>query len=191
MKSLTQMGHNNQSQKVRSHDTYIDLMKEHGIPIGNKDIMDCLSESDLSSILEYGKLGQDVRPVYEHYSRVSGSVKEYLGALSVGVEPNDRKLLDLVQSLSHTGIQGEMCIDELKREAAYKYLYSCDKVDEFTSSRLKDVLKEYFVINRINASMISPEELQFWWELIPSDEYRDYGSKKSDVDVYYNTPMSV
>jgi hypothetical protein len=141
-----------------------------------------MSASDLRYMYKYAILGQDYLAAINHYDTIKDSVNAYLGALYVGVPEDNSILLAFISRLQTDGLPAEDRIDKLKQEAAYRYLYGSNGNNIPT-----DML--YYIWSACDGTLISTnemskQELQFWWELIPSKEYRNIGTISGDILAY-------
>ena len=153
-------------------------MKSYGIDVDN--ISEKILLYDITEMLRYAKLGQEYDSAIRHYNVCSGNVSLYLGALYVGVEPENELLISYLQH----GIDMEYLtkIDYLKLRHAYKYLFHAN-----STKPMKVLLSALWsVVENDMSSLItmSDEELHFWWELIPMESYKDTGSTMSDIEEY-------
>lgn len=158
----------------------ISEMKQAGVY--NCEVTPEVSVDDLRQMLKYALLGQDYTPAIKHYKIVKSCIAAYLGAIYVGVDENDGRLLAFVAKTSTDGLHAEDRIDRLKQEAAYRYLYN-NKGNNIPSNLL------YFIWSGFDKDAdtideIDKHELQFWWELIPSKDYIHVGSVCDDILEY-------
>ena len=143
-----------------------------------------MKDTDLRSILKYAKLGMDVTPVYDNYEYIKGHVGVYLGALYVGVDKDNQNFKIQMMTLDSLGFIAEANIDTMKRAAVCKKICDIDELPEVEEGNQEEFLKDY-VDSRIKLKTLSPQELQTWWELIPSIKYSNHGSVLEDVLYYY------
>lgn len=144
-----------------------------------------IKTSDMRRILKYARLGMDVTPAYDNYEHIKGHVGIYLGALYVSVDKDDPEFKKYMLLVETMGYFAESSIDEIKRRVVCKNIYTTlgkeyDLTDYDTEGFLKDYVK-----NNINLAYLTSEELQTWWELIPSMKYINYGSVLADAKRYY------
>jgi hypothetical protein len=148
----------------------------------NLDYLDGLNDFDIITLMYYHDLTLDVNCVYEYYEQVSDYIKGYLGAVYVGVPEDNPELLKYVSEANNNYIAADIEIDKLKQIAAYEYLYG--EKPKSNNDNLMYYIKRYYQ-NEADMNDMSPYELQFWWELIPSNEYVNYGDIRIDVMMYY------
>lgn len=161
----------------------INEMKRKGVY--TVDIPDYVSEKDITEMLRYALLGQDYEAAIRHYDVVRNSVTAYLGSLYVGIEPDDEELLAIMETIPEEGLVSESKIDALKQKAAYKYLYNVD------SGNIPNNLL-YCIWSSFNRDIeaikdMGKEETQFWWEMIPSNDYVNAGSTCNDIIAYISS----
>lgn len=159
---------------------YIHLLEEEGMDFSNIDIN--ISDTDLMWMYHYIQLGQECDSVVRHYSSVSGLAKAYLGALYVGVDPDDDKLLATIRYINIKGLEGENDLDILKQIAGYTYLYG--KPPDGQEEEMLNLIWSAFGSDIMLVTEISEQERQFWWEMIPSVKYVSTGTQEGDIIAY-------
>lgn len=149
------------------------------------DIPDYISVQDMKEMYRYALLGQEYGSAIKHYDVVHHSITAYLGALYVGIEPDDEELLSIMKKIPGDGLIAEGKVDTLKQKAAYKYLYNVD-TDNVPNNLLYCIWSSFNIdIDAIKD--MGKEEAQFWWEMIPSSDYVNAGSTCNDIIAYVSS----
>lgn len=155
-------------------------MKEDGVltsSVNNK-----IEAKDLREMYKYAKLGQEYESAIRHYDSIRGFANAYLGALYVGVDEDSESLLSAIRAIHTVGLQAEDEIDKVKQVAAFNYLY--DANIQYHYDGILTAIWNYFGDDLDRIFGMSAQELQFWWELIPSSKYVSTGTEPGDVLAY-------
>lgn len=161
------------------YDTIV-RMKQDGVL--TPSINNSIESKDLKAMYKYAKLGQEYESAIRHYDAIHGFANAYLGALYVGVDEDSESLLSTIRAISIIGLQAEDEIDKLKQVAAYNYLYEANITSHYDG--ILDAIWNYFGDDLDRIFGMSVQELQFWWELIPSSKYVNTGTEPGDVLAY-------
>ena len=143
-----------------------------------------IKPADMRKFLKYAKLGMDVNPAYDNYEFIKGHVGIYLGALYVGVDKNDSEFKKYMLLMNTYGMAAEWAIDSMKRAIVCDKICKAEGLPPVNEDDQKTFLRSY-VQERILLKSLNPQELQTWWELIPSELYCNYGSTLLDTQGYY------
>lgn len=155
-------------------------MKQDGVL--TPSINNSIEAKDLKAMYKYAKLGQEYESAIRHYDSIHGFANAYLGALYVGVDEDSESLLSTIRSINIIGLQAEDEIDKLKQVAAYNYLYDANITSHYDG--ILGAIWNYFGDDLDRIFGMSAQELQFWWELIPSSKYVNTGTEPGDVLAY-------
>lgn len=188
--TITPIGEDYVRPYTPEQEAVLNRIKAEGYPTNR--ISSEINESDMKKILKYLRLGMDVSPVYDNYSKVKGNVGIYLGALYVGVDKDSEILMSNIGRMRSMGILAEMEIDSLKQKAVLKKIVEAEEMDPKLAEELKNDSKDleqflrHFARTRLDFESLSEIVLQTWWELIPSYLYSNQGSVLADVIEYYS-----